>query len=163
MTYPDLSMWKGSSKIRILLISGTLSVGGCWGHGCYSQPNLRVISQNSASHKCTDTIFMTKKCIFDGVISNLFGSNRVWTPCIIKSTNWKPPKTDAVKHLSNRVMDYYCVWYQSMAQLRTPNWSEKLEKFGQNVAAFSSTKTLGLGCNYWPCSAGYFLVMHPSS
>ena len=38
-------------KSSILLISGTLSVGGCGGHGCYFQPNLRVISQISASQK----------------------------------------------------------------------------------------------------------------
>ena len=46
-------------KYSILLISGTLSVGGCGGHGCYFQPNLRVISQISASQKCTDYVFMT--------------------------------------------------------------------------------------------------------
>ena len=32
MTYPGLLMWDGSS---ILLIFGTLSVGGCGGQGCY--------------------------------------------------------------------------------------------------------------------------------
>ena len=46
-------------KSHILWIFGTLSVGGCGGHGCYFQPNPRVISQNSASHECTDTGFMT--------------------------------------------------------------------------------------------------------
>ena len=34
-------------------------VGGCGGHGCYFQPNPSVISQISASHECTDTVFMT--------------------------------------------------------------------------------------------------------
>ena len=37
----------------------TLSLGGCGGQGCYFQPNPRVISQMSASHKCADTVFMT--------------------------------------------------------------------------------------------------------
>jgi hypothetical protein len=32
-------------KSSILLIFGTISVGGCGGHGCYFQPNPRVISQ----------------------------------------------------------------------------------------------------------------------
>ena len=32
---------------------------GCGGQGCYFQPNPRVISQMSASHECTDTVFMT--------------------------------------------------------------------------------------------------------
>ena len=45
-------------KSTILLIFGALAVGGCGGHGCYFQPNPRVISQNSASYKCTNTIFM---------------------------------------------------------------------------------------------------------
>jgi hypothetical protein len=46
-------------KSTILLIFGTLPVGGCGGHGCYFQPNLRVISQISASQECTDSVFMT--------------------------------------------------------------------------------------------------------
>ena len=46
-------------KSTILWIFDTLSVWGCGGHGCYFQPNPRVISQNSASHKCTDSVFMT--------------------------------------------------------------------------------------------------------
>jgi hypothetical protein len=46
-------------KSSILWIFGTLSVGGCGGHECYFQPNPRVISQMSASHKCTDAVFMT--------------------------------------------------------------------------------------------------------
>ena len=32
---------------------------GCGGQGCYFQQNPRVISQNSASHECTNTVFMT--------------------------------------------------------------------------------------------------------
>jgi hypothetical protein len=48
-------------KPSILRILGTLSVGGCGGHGCYFQPNSSVISQNSASHECTDTICMNNK------------------------------------------------------------------------------------------------------
>ena len=56
-------------KLTILWIFGTLSVRGCGGHGCYFQPNPRVISQNSASHECTDTFTITQKCIFDGLIS----------------------------------------------------------------------------------------------
>ena len=32
---------------------------GCGGQGCYFQPNPRVISQISASHECTDPVFMT--------------------------------------------------------------------------------------------------------
>jgi hypothetical protein len=32
---------------------------GCGGQGCYFQTNPRVISQISASHECTDTVFMT--------------------------------------------------------------------------------------------------------
>ena len=46
-------------KSTISWIFGTLSVGGCGGHGCYFQPNPRVISQISASHECTDLVFMT--------------------------------------------------------------------------------------------------------
>ena len=46
-------------KPAILWIFGTLSTGGCGGHGCYFQPNPRVISQMSTSHKCADTVFMT--------------------------------------------------------------------------------------------------------
>ena len=34
-------------------------VWGCGGQGCYFQPNPSAISQNSASHECTDTVFMT--------------------------------------------------------------------------------------------------------
>ena len=37
----------------------TVAVGGCGGHGWYFQPNPSIISQMSASHKCTDPIFMT--------------------------------------------------------------------------------------------------------
>ena len=40
------------------------------------------LSQNSASHECTDTIFITLKCIFDGLISILFWADRVERPCI---------------------------------------------------------------------------------
>ena len=46
-------------KSTILLVSGTLSVGGCGGHVCYFQPNPRVISQISTSHKRTELVFMT--------------------------------------------------------------------------------------------------------
>jgi hypothetical protein len=46
-------------KPTILWIFGTLSVGGCGGHGCYFQPNSMVISQISAPHKYTDIVFMT--------------------------------------------------------------------------------------------------------
>ena len=37
----------------------------------------------SASHECTDTVFMTQKCIFDGLISVYFRAYRLGTPCII--------------------------------------------------------------------------------
>ena len=37
----------------------TLAVGGCGGHGWYFQPNPKVISQMSASYKCTDSVFIT--------------------------------------------------------------------------------------------------------
>ena len=46
-------------KSSILWILHTVSVGGCWGHGCYFQPNPRVISQISTTHECTDFVFMT--------------------------------------------------------------------------------------------------------
>ena len=46
-------------KPSILWILGTLSFGGCGGHGCYFQQHPRVKSQNSASHECTDSVFMT--------------------------------------------------------------------------------------------------------
>ena len=36
-------------KATILLIFGTLSVGGCGGHVCYFQPNPRIISQMLSS------------------------------------------------------------------------------------------------------------------
>jgi hypothetical protein len=48
-----------NQKSTILWIFGTHSTGGCGGHGCYFQLNPRVISQMSASHKCTNIIFMT--------------------------------------------------------------------------------------------------------
>ena len=35
------------------------------------------LGQMSASHKCTDTVFMTLKCIFDGPISVLFHTDWV--------------------------------------------------------------------------------------
>ena len=38
--------------------------------------------------------------------------------------------------------------------------------FELNVAdryALAVTKNLGLGCHYWPCSEGHFLIMHLSS
>ena len=38
-------------KSTILLISGTLSIGGCGGHACYFQPKPRVISQLLSSWK----------------------------------------------------------------------------------------------------------------
>ena len=60
---------------------GTFSVGGFGGHRGYFQPNPRVISQMSASHKCTDPVFMIPTCIFDGLISVYFRAYRVWTPC----------------------------------------------------------------------------------
>ena len=69
-------------KSTILWIFDIFSVGGCGGHGCYFQPNPKVISQNSASHKCTDSVFWTNKCIFDGLMSVCFGADRVGTPCI---------------------------------------------------------------------------------
>ena len=50
-------------KSTILWIFGTFSVGGCGGHACYFQPNPRVISQNSASHECTD-LFLWLKSAF---------------------------------------------------------------------------------------------------
>ena len=43
-----------------------------------------VFNKNSASHGCTDTIFVTLKCIFDGLIIVLFGADRVETPCTPK-------------------------------------------------------------------------------
>ena len=46
-------------KSTTLWIFGTLSVGGCGGHGCYFQPNPRVINQISASHERTGPVFMT--------------------------------------------------------------------------------------------------------
>ena len=46
-------------KPTILWIFGTLSIGGCGGHGCHFQPNPCVISQISAHKKCTNTVFMT--------------------------------------------------------------------------------------------------------
>ena len=48
--------------------SAIIQEWGCGGQGCYFQPNPRVISQISASHKCTDPVFMTWKCTFDGLI-----------------------------------------------------------------------------------------------
>ena len=54
---------------------------GCGGQGCYFQPNPSVISQMSAPHECTDTVFMTSKCIFDGLTRVYFRAYRVWTPC----------------------------------------------------------------------------------
>ena len=36
-------------KSTILLISGTVSVGGCGGQECYNKPNPRVISQMLSS------------------------------------------------------------------------------------------------------------------
>ena len=35
----------------------------------------------STSHKYADIVFITKKCIFDGLISVCFGADRVGTPC----------------------------------------------------------------------------------
>jgi hypothetical protein len=63
---------------------------GCGGQGCYFQPNQSVISQMSASHECTDTVVMAKKCIFDGLISVYFRAYRVGTPCIknLKFRGW---------------------------------------------------------------------------
>ena len=43
-------------KCYIFWNFGTLSAGGCGGHGCYFRPNPRVISQNSAFYNCTGTI-----------------------------------------------------------------------------------------------------------
>ena len=54
---------------------------GCGGQGCYFQPNPRVISQISASHKCTDPVFMTYMCIFDSLISVQNIRFCVKTPC----------------------------------------------------------------------------------
>ena len=48
-------------KRNIVWNFGTLSVWGCGAHGCDFQPNPRVISQISPSHKYT--IFMTQNCI----------------------------------------------------------------------------------------------------
>ena len=52
---------------------------------------LNIFCQNSASHECTDTIFMTWECILDGLISVLFGADRVGRPCRAdnKSKPWK--------------------------------------------------------------------------
>ena len=64
LTY-DTCIWlkitslSSTASPTILWIFGTLSVGGCGGHGCYFQPNPCVIKQISASNKCTDIIFMT--------------------------------------------------------------------------------------------------------
>ena len=66
--------------------SAIIQVWGCGGGGCYFQSNQRVISQMSASHKCTDFIFVTQKCIFDGLISVYFHAYPVWTPCMKQIT-----------------------------------------------------------------------------
>ena len=39
------------------------------------------LGQMSASHKCTNTVFMTLKCIFDGLISICFHTSRDERPC----------------------------------------------------------------------------------
>ena len=54
---------------------------GCGGQGCYFQPNPSVISQMSASHECTDTVFITPKCIFLSVRLKLLLSVHYETPC----------------------------------------------------------------------------------
>ena len=39
------------------------------------------LHQMSASNECTNTVFMTQKCIFHSLISGVFCTYRVWTPC----------------------------------------------------------------------------------
>ena len=46
-------------KSTILLISGTVSVGGCGGQECYNKPNPRVISQMLSSWEHAES---NKKC-----------------------------------------------------------------------------------------------------
>ena len=61
-----------------------------------------------ASHKCTDTIFLTWKCIFDGLISILFGADRVERPCRLTTvyrTGVSPIKL-CEKSLSETSEDY---------------------------------------------------------
>ena len=59
----DAEFWPNEIKInKNPLFYGFLAlfeVWGCGGQGCYFQPNPSAISQNSASHECTDTVFMT--------------------------------------------------------------------------------------------------------
>ena len=42
---------------------------------------LNIFYQMSASHECTDTVFMTYNCIFDGLMSVCFHTTRDETPC----------------------------------------------------------------------------------
>jgi hypothetical protein len=80
MTYPSPSMWNELSKIHYFMdLWHSFRTEAVEGQGCYFQPNQSVISQMSVSHECTDTVFMTKKCIFDGLISVYFRAYRVGT------------------------------------------------------------------------------------
>ena len=69
-------------KSHILLIFGTLIVGGCGGHGCYFKPNPRLISQMSLANEYTDIFFMDESSILDAHLRLLFRTFHYETPCI---------------------------------------------------------------------------------
>ena len=69
------------------------------------------LHQMSASHECTDTIFMTQKCIFDSLISVFFRAYRVWRPCIPSSCIYlhcRWPKDMCKHHYVNQ--DFFLHW-----------------------------------------------------
>ena len=64
------------------------------------------LHQMSASNECTDTVFMTQKCIFNSLISVFFRRYRVWTPCRLGS-NMQPGRIYGYKgkmHCSKQIL-----------------------------------------------------------
>ena len=64
MTYPGVSMWNGSSKIRFFIHFGTTSLGGCGGHPMRPKLNLKNKSQMSKPNEYTDNFKSNLTCIF---------------------------------------------------------------------------------------------------
>ena len=69
-------------KLTVLLIFGTLSVGGCGGQGCYFSPNERVIGQIPTTQDSQTTFKPNLTSIFLSARARYFRSKPDGRPCM---------------------------------------------------------------------------------
>ena len=101
----DSSCGMDHKKLTILLIFGTLSIGGCGGQGCHFWPNQRLISKNSTIQDSQTTFKPKLACIFLSVRAKWSIKVCVGTPCINQS---KIQITENFKSLSPKFYGATC-------------------------------------------------------